>query len=256
MANLKIKLHGVGICYKKGVHWNVLFPFNHDHQVFLKALGMSGSLAAPGRVIEIFEKSGSTSPSGGLNHLLDLTEQPAGSNPGLHIHGIRPKRDWQDHAVLLRVRGGVLHQTDQMKSKYLLTKNGVDHRPAKNFGYSAEITLPGSEFFISLNPLGLSIPIPLISDIEFNNACPTCPPDDNADFSMVYNVIHDAANPATEFELKRDPGDAPPKNFGAGFFDEFRKGDIEFKPDTNDPAPGIAGLPCNLVGASDSTDLP
>jgi hypothetical protein len=259
MASLKIKLCGIGICYEKDDCWNVLFPVNQDHQLFfcfdaLKPIKIP--LAKPGRIIEIAADRGATPTGGGLNHLIDLSEQASGAeNPGLHTNGIRLRDDWHDHGVLLKIRGGVLHQDDKMRSRYLLTKDGYNHRPAENFGYSAEITLPGLAFFSMTSSDGGSLPIVGTSRVNFDNSCPNCPAtDDDADFSMVYNVIEDAVDRNAQFKLKRHPDDAPQTTLTNSSLKQLSSFGSVLEILTNDPAPGIAGLPCNLVGASDVRD--
>jgi hypothetical protein len=259
MASLKIKLCGIGICYEKDDCWNVLFPVNQDHRLFFcfdAFKGIKVPLDTPGRVFEIVADSGPSPASGSLNKLIDLTEKQSGkNNPGLHTNGIKRQEHWRDYGVLLRVRGGIFHQGDTMFSRYMLTKNGKDHRPAEHFGYSAEIILPGRAGFLMTWSGRGALPIAGTSQINFDNTCPNCPTDDDdADFSMVYKVIEDVDG-HTEFKLKRHPDDAPHPKLVNKLLGPLSSFGPVLGILTN-PRVGDAGLPCNLVGASDSTSLP
>lgn len=249
MAKFTIKIRGIGINYQKNDDWHVLFPIDlvdkcHVLKFKFDESDSGISLAAGKRTITISavgEPASKTGTGKEYDHFLDLTD----GNYAHHL-GVQTKNDWEDSSVLMTIKNAEMALDEHTKSRYRLKikKSNIVTKPSDEIGYSGIAVIESPKLLVTVSePKGFSMSFDRDTTLIFDNTCQDKTGRDNLDFQMIYKVIQDAQIEDREFELEREPADKPAeKDAKDKLFDN--------------PARGIAGLPCNQVRVSKSDLLP
>lgn len=273
----KIKIDGIAICYfdaKTKAH-KVIFPFDEHHVVFIKKDDAPQRvLAAKKRKVEINaqppEDSIPFSPEN-IKEFLDITSSYS------HSAGIKPVTGWDDSAVHLTLSNATFVREDLTKCNFGLyekKENEIEQKLApRRIIYNGSYVIT-AERSIEISISGRAIrdyesPVTLTdgSTVTISNRCEQClKSDQDADFRMIYEVIEDAAGNKKQFKMDRQNDQKPPQPVREFISDKTKIKIIEFLARLlkfpilvgifNNPEIRKEGLPCNIVGASDSKHLP
>jgi hypothetical protein len=268
MVTLKINIVGIAVCYFKESDnlFKVLFPFDTNHRVKLRAGNIYMELGSPNcRVSVTNAETKSEFPNFG--GFLDIT------SPGKTHESVKTVEEWEKHGVLLGVTGAKFSELASTFCRFGLNDKRTGARALREMviGYSGQLELKGSDIVMNVSSGSSTFPIRISADTEivFDNSCLTCPGENqSADFDMIYSVLEDKQDATKQFFLARHPDDMPKPSPGGTQGDmrisALQPGEqVETIPSIgrighvdNNPLRATAGLPCNIVVATNPEGLP
>jgi hypothetical protein len=252
-ATLTIVTSGIGLVFRDKTAWKMIMPFDEKdnpekgHSVRLKLAESDPGIALKGEFRKVIITA--TNNNGGaigkpetgddFSRFFNINGSKA------HENGVALIKDWDKYAVLFTIKGAKIHLDKPTQSRFTLVnkKTHADVKPLGEIGFSAAIKIRADNIKIDVPgwPVAGVFPKEFHRDdtIFIDNDCHECPNRNNSDFEMLYDhVMRDAVDKDLMFQIELDPKvkkDASPADLA----------------DKHNPPPNRAGLPCNVVYASE-----
>lgn len=250
MANVTIFIKGIAMFYHKGDGlWKVLFPFDECHTVKLitpnNGNGDSLGIGAGATVrIKTINPTSKFDIDPNFDTFLDLTSENA------HKEGVKLKTNNANPFVLLTIENAKVSVGESTRCRFQLQEGNTGLTPFTHIAYSAKATIESEKIEIEV---GGSV----VDDFDqtviivFDNLCPTENPNNPvSDLILLYDVIEDSSGNGNEFTIDRHPEEKP----GAALITDPILSAMGIN--DNNVLPFAPGLPCNVVKAGKSNDLP